>query len=216
MGKASRKQTSIVQKVSRDWTGYVLAAVIVVAVFVAYSPAIQGAFIWDDNDYVSENPLITAPDGLHRIWFSVESPSQYFPLVYTTFRIEHAIWGFETTGYHVVNILLHLANAFLVFLVLRRLKVKGAWLAAAIFALHPVNVESVAWITERSQYRYYGLMLGLTALALFAKTTACTLPAALLLVSWLRSEKIDWRKVALVLPVLALGIGMGLVSVWWR
>lgn len=238
MGKAARNKTPVVPRKESRWMGYVLAAVIVVAVFVAYSPAIRGAFLWDDDDYVSKNELLTASDGLKRIWFSVDSPSQYFPLVYTTFRIEHAIWGLETTGYHVVNILLHLANAFLIYLILRRLKVKGDWLAAAIFALHPVHVESVAWITERknvlstlfyllavlswmrfterSKYRYYGLTLGLTALALFAKTTACTLPAALLLVSWVRGEKIDRRKVALMLPVLALGIGMGLVSVWWE
>jgi len=212
--------------------------IIVVMVFIAYSPAIHGGFIWDDEEYVSKNELLTAPDGLKRIWFSTDSPSQYFPLVYTSFRIEHAIWGLETTGYHVTNIVLHILNALLVWLILRRLSIKGAWLAAAIFALHPVHVESVAWITERknvlstffylltvlswmrfrekSDWKFYGLALLTCLLALFAKTTACTIPVALLLVSWIRRERIGRREFALVVPFVAFGIGAGLVSIWWE
>ena len=98
---------------------------------------------------MTENPLLTAPDGLPRIWFSLDSPSQCFPLTYTSFRIERGLWGLDPAGYHWVNIALHAANALLVWYLLRRLKVPGAWLGAALFALHPVQVESVAWISER-------------------------------------------------------------------
>ena len=98
--------------------------------------------------YVTENPLLTAPDGLRQIWFSTHTQSQYFPLVYTTFRLERMLWGLKPLGYHLVNVLLHGLNAALVWALLRRLKVPGAWLTAAIFALHPVQVESVAWVTE--------------------------------------------------------------------
>src|SRR5256712_3859862 len=130
----------------RSW----LFALLLVAVTIfAYRPAWNGGFLWDDDAYVTNNDLLTAPDGLRGIWFSFDSPSQYFPLVYTTFRIERALWGLNPAGYHVVNILLHAANALLVWQLLARLKVPGGWLAAAIFALHPVQVESVAWITER-------------------------------------------------------------------
>ncbi|MGZ4988530.1 MAG: tetratricopeptide repeat protein, partial [Limisphaerales bacterium] len=115
----------------------------------AYRPAWNGGFVWDDDDYIIKNDLLTASDGLRRIWFSLDSPSQYFPLVYTTFRIERALWGLNPSGYHWVNLLLHVANALLVWWLLVRLNVPGAWLAGAIFALHPVQVESVAWITER-------------------------------------------------------------------
>ena len=108
--------------------------------------------------YVTENPLLTAPDGLRRIWFSLDSPSQYFPLTYTTFYMERGLWGLNPAGYHLVNLLLHAANALLVWRLLTRLRVPGAWLAAAIFALHPVQVESVAWIT-RAQERADGLFL---------------------------------------------------------
>jgi hypothetical protein len=130
---------------NRAWLlGLLLAA----ATLLAYQPAWQAGFIWDDDEYVTDNPLLTAPDGLKRIWFSLDSPSQYFPLTYTVFRIERSLWGLNPAGFHWVNILLHAANALLVWRLLRRLNVPGAWLAAAIFALHPVQVESVAWITE--------------------------------------------------------------------
>ncbi len=118
-------------------------------VAAAYLPALRGGFVWDDDVYLTANPLLTAPDGLRRIWFSLDSPSQYFPLVYTSFYFERMLWGFQSAGYHAVNIVLHAANALLLWRLLARLRVPGAWLAAAIFALHPVQVESVAWITER-------------------------------------------------------------------
>lgn len=123
--------------------------VLVLATIFAYRPAWNGGFVWDDDFYVTKNRLLTAPDGLRQIWFSLESPSQYFPLTYTSFRIERLLWGLNPTGYHWVNILLHAANALLLWRLLAELRVPGAWLAAGIFALHPVQVESVAWITER-------------------------------------------------------------------
>src|SRR6266481_4881699 len=127
----------------------IFAVVLTAVTILAYRPAWHGGFLWDDDDYIIKNELLTAQDGWQRIWFSLDSPSQYFPLTYSTFRIEHALWGLNTTGYHWVNLLLHVGNALLVWAVLARLGVPGSWLAAAIFALHPVQVESVAWITER-------------------------------------------------------------------
>jgi protein O-mannosyl-transferase len=212
---------------------------VVLATIVAYQQAWHAGFIWDDDQYVTQNKLLTAPDGLRRIWFSLDSPSQYFPLVYTTFRLEYVLWGLNPAGYHWVNILLHAANALLVWRLLRLLGVPGAWLAAALFALHPVQVESVAWITERknvlmgfffllsllawvkfleerSARKYYGLALFFYALALFSKTTACTLPAALLLILWFKKMPINARRLAQIVPFVALGIGMGLVTVWWE
>jgi hypothetical protein len=213
-------------------------ALIVVFVFLAYLPALRGGFVWDDEAYVTNNPLLTAPDGLKRIWFSTESPSQYFPLTYMTFRIERALWGLNPAGYHWVNLLLHAANALLVWRLLKRLSVPGAWLAAAIFALHPVQVESVAWIAERKnvlmcffflltlrvwvgfveggKWRFYWLALAFYALALCSKTTACTLPAALLLILWLKGRPIDWQRLAQAVPFLVMGLGMGLLTMWWE
>src|SRR5256886_3462292 len=101
----------------RAWLFGVLLAALTI---FAYRPAWNGGFLWDDDVYITNNELLTAPDGLRRIWFSLDSPSQYFPLVYSTFRIEHALWGLNPTGYHWVNLLLHIANALLVWLVLAR------------------------------------------------------------------------------------------------
>jgi tetratricopeptide (TPR) repeat protein len=220
---------------------WVLAIALVILTFLAYLPALRCGYVWDDDFYVTKNPLLTAPDGLERIWFSAHNQSQYFPLVYTTLRFEHTLWGLHPVGYHFVNILFHALNALLVWAVLRKLALPGAWLAAAIWAVHPVNVESVAWITELKNtqstlfyllallawmkyadretgrpWRFYGLALVLQALALFSKTTACTLPAALLLVLWLRKEPIGWRRLVQVAPFLALGVAMGLFSIWWE
>ena len=125
------------------------ALAIVAATLVAYLPALGAGFVWDDDDYVTRNPLLRHPDGLARIWFSADAPSQYFPLVYTTFRLEYALFGLEPFGYHLVNVCLHAANGLLAWRLLARLALPGAWLAGAIFALHPVHVESVAWISER-------------------------------------------------------------------
>src|SRR5271156_2654176 len=90
---------------NHDWA---LGLILVVATIMAYQPVWQaGVISGDDNEYVVNNPLLSAPDGLWRIWFSMDSPSQYFPLTYTVFRLEHALWGFNPTGYHWVNLLLH-------------------------------------------------------------------------------------------------------------
>jgi tetratricopeptide (TPR) repeat protein len=219
----------------------VFGALLAAVTIFAYRPAWNGGFLWDDDDYIIKNDLLTASDGLRRIWFSLDSPSQYFPLVYTTFRLERAIWGLHPSGYHWINLLLHVANALLVWRLLARLNVPGAWLAGAIFALHPVQVESVAWITERKNvlmgffflltllawivfidertkrpWRFYGLALILYVLALSAKSTACTLPATLLLVLWLQKRPINTRRLIQILPFVILGTGMGLLTVWWE
>src|SRR5437899_8780089 len=217
--------------------GLLLAAVTI----CAYRPAWNGGFLWDDDDYILKNDLLTASDGLRRIWFSLDSPSQYFPLVYTTFRIERALWDLNSSGYHWVNLLLHVANALLVWWLLVRFMVPGAWLAGAIFALHSVQVESVAWITERKNvlmgffflltilawiafvdertkrpWCFYVLALIVYVLALSAKTTACTLPAALFLILWLQKKPINWRRIIQIVPFFLLGLGMGLITVWWE
>jgi tetratricopeptide (TPR) repeat protein len=219
----------------------IFAVVLTALTIFAYRPAWHGGFLWDDDDYIIKNELLTASDGWQRIWFSLDSPSQYFPLTYSTFRIEHALWGLNTTGYHWINLLLHVGNALLIWAVLARLKVPGSWLAAAIFALHPVQVESVAWITERKnvlmgffflltlvawiafvdertrrRWLVYCLALVCYVLALSAKATACTLPAALFLILWLQKRSITMRRLIQIVPFVVLGIGMGLLTIWWE
>ena len=223
------------------WKPALFGALLVALVWLAYQPALRGGFIWDDDAYVTNNPLLTASDGWQRIWFSAHKQSQFFPLVFTTLRLEHALWGLNPLGYHLVNLLLHTVNALLVWRVLRKLAVPGAWLAAALFAIHPVQVESVAWVTElkntqstlfyllallmwlrfiesaeSSRWSSYSLTLLFFVLALLSKTTACTLVAALLLVPWMRGERIGWSRGFQVLPFAILGVAAGLTSIWWE
>ncbi len=198
----------------------------------AYLPALAGGFVWDDWIFVAE-PLIRRWDGLASIWLSpaeVKDEHHYWPIVYSTFWLEHKLWGFHAAGYHAVNLLLHAVNALLVWRLLLRLEVPGAWLAAAVFAVHPVHVESVAWIIERkdllSALFYLCAMhawLGYTethatrrlvqsvaffVAAMLSKSIAVTLPAALLLLGWWRKGHIAWRDVGRLLPFLVLAAGI--------
>src|SRR5207237_7610971 len=117
-------------------------------------------FIFDDDAYVTSNATLHSLDGLRQIWLQPRASPQYYPLTLTTFWIEYHLWGLRPFGYHLVNVILHALNVVLLLAVLRRLRIPGAWLAAALFALHPIQVESVAWVTERKN-----VLSGLFALA---------------------------------------------------
>jgi protein O-mannosyl-transferase len=134
---------------NRTGLGLLAGATIFLVTLVTYLPVQNCGFIWDDDDYVTENLTIRDFDGLVRIWADRESNPQYYPLVHTSFWLEYQLWGLNPTGYHWVNVVLHAMSAFLLWRVLLRLGVPGSWFIAVIFAIHPVHVESVAWITER-------------------------------------------------------------------
>ncbi|HEY1602793.1 MAG TPA: tetratricopeptide repeat protein [Pirellulales bacterium] len=223
------------------WGGVALVAL----VLTSYAPVWRAGFIWDDDVYVTENATLDSLDGLRRIWFELGAVPQYYPLVHTTFWIERHIWGLNPTGFHAINILLHAVNAVLVWRLLLRLRVPGAWLGAALFAVHPVEVESVAWITERKNvlslalalssifcyWRYapaegestasdkertlfYLASLLLFVAALFSKTVVVSMPAVLLVLIWWKRGQIVWGDVLPLLPFLAVGVSLGLITVW--
>ena len=129
---------------SVGWGG----ALILLLTVVAYIPALRGGFIWDDDHYVTHNPTLRSAEGLRRIWLSPDATVQYYPLTFTVFWLEYHQWGLDPVGFHLVNVLFQAANAILFWRLLSRLSVPGAWWAAAVFALHPVHVMSVAWVTE--------------------------------------------------------------------
>jgi tetratricopeptide (TPR) repeat protein len=208
-----------------------LAAVLFTAVFAAYFPARNGERLLDDHSHITR-PELQSLAGLGRIWFEVGATQQYYPVVHTAFWLEHRLWGDAVAGYHLTNVLLHAFAALLVVALMRRLRLPGAWLAAFLFALHPVCVESVAWIAEQKNtlstvfalgaavayLRFeekrdgsrYGFALGLFALALLSKTAVATVPGALLVIGWWRRGRLEWRRdVAPLLAWFALG---GVVS----
>ncbi len=117
--------------------------------FAAYFPVLDAGYIWDDDNYVTANYTLRTTEGLRDIWFKPDSTPQYYPLVHSTFWLEYQLWELEPTGYHATNVVLHLLNSLLLWQVLLRLNIPSAFAAALIFAVHPVHVESVAWITER-------------------------------------------------------------------
>ncbi|HAB14579.1 MAG TPA: hypothetical protein DCE47_23090, partial [Planctomycetaceae bacterium] len=130
------------------------AATLLAATLLAYLPVLDAGFVWNDDDLTAILALVQR-QGLSAIWFSSEA-FNYWPVTWTSYWIEHQVFGTNPatglphpTSYHVVNVLLHAAGSLLLWRVLVQLEIPGAWLAATVFAVHPVNVESVAWITQR-------------------------------------------------------------------
>ncbi len=212
----------------RSWLA---AAALVVAVFSAYQPAWHGGFLWDDDLHLLHNPVILRPDGLKQAWLSGEYIN-YWPLTFTVYWLEYKAWGLDPLGFHLVNIALHAAAALLVWRLLERLRMPGALLAAAIFALHPVNVESVAWIAQlkgllslslgllsmhfylwherEGGWRPLAAAAALFLLSALAKGMVLTLPVVLLACAWWQRGRIDRRDLLRVIPfVLIAAIMVG-------
>jgi tetratricopeptide (TPR) repeat protein len=149
MGKPAKKSKPVTVPVQPRWPAWLVAALLALMTILAYQPVWHAGFIWDDDVYVTANPMLRSLGGLALIWRDPTATVQYYPLVHTSFWLEYHLWALNPMGYHVVNVLLHALAAILLWRVLARLQLPGAWLAAGIFALHPVAVESVAWVTER-------------------------------------------------------------------
>jgi protein O-mannosyl-transferase len=211
-------------------------AAIFCATLAAYLPALHGDLLWDDSAHLTA-PALRSFHGLWRIWSDVGATQQYYPLLHSAFWLEHRLWGDAFAGYHLTNIALHAVSACLVVTIVRRLSLPGAWLAGFVFALHPIFVEGVAWISEQKStlsgvfclasllaYLYfdrsrrkstYLLATGLFVLGLLSKTVTATLPAVLLVIFWWQRGRLAWRRDALpLLPWFALGASAGLFTAW--
>ncbi len=202
---------------------------------LAYFPIVHADFIWDDDMYLTKNPIVQQSGGLKAIWLEPGATPQYYPLVFTTFYLEHALWGLNPAGYHVVNVVLHLLNAFLLWLLLKPFDEKAAWFAAVLFTVHPVHVETVAWITERKNVlsglfyllslkffldfhqdnarRLYWASFACFLLALLSKTVTCSLPVAALILLWWRHGTLSKRDILMTIPFFLIGALLGLATV---
>jgi hypothetical protein len=153
---ALRSSTPTPVAAARSWRPLTEGCLLFCLVFLVYVPSLSSSFIWDDDDYVTENRTLLSLGGLRQIWLEPSATPQYYPLVFTTFWTEQHLWGLNPTGYHLVNSLLHAANAVGVWLILRRLSIPGAWLAAA---------RRVRRVGDRAQKRAVGLVLFVGPLA---------------------------------------------------
>jgi tetratricopeptide (TPR) repeat protein len=241
----AKTATTGAQQTKASWAPLV-PFLLVAVTLIAYQPVWHAGFVWDDDTSITHNSTLHDVDGLRRMWLQPDSLPQYYPLSYTAFWIQYRFWGLSPLGYHVVNVLLHALMAVLFGHLLLRLGVRGAWLAAFVFALHPVAVESVAWITELKnvlsgvlyfaaalaylrfsdlrdadaenarQWRWYGAALILFIAAVLSKTVVCSLPAALLLVRWWRTGRLKWSDVVPLLPFFVFGAALGLLTAWFE
>ena len=211
-------------------------ALLVAVTLAAYYPAWHGGLLWDDDVHVT-TPDLRSADGLRRIWLDVGATKQYYPIVHSGFWFLHAVFGDDLLGYHLVNIVLHATSAFLFAAILTRLAVPGGIVAAFLFALHPVHVESVAWVTELKNtlsgvfflasalvyLRFdverrpagYALAVALFVCALLSKSVTAVLPGVLLVVFWWQRGRLRWREDVLPLvPFAAAGAVSGLATAW--
>lgn len=196
-------------------------------------------FLWDDDLYIYGNRLIRRLGGIADIWFSTR-PVDYYPLSNSLLWLEWRLWGGNPAGYHLVNLILHAATAVAVYRLLALLRVPGAWLAAVLFAVHPVNVAAVGWAAQTKTLLAAFLaalalafwtraMKGgdrtgragawtavLYVAALLSKTSVVGLPAVMLLVMWWRNRKVSGGAARLVLACLAVGIALGLLTMWFQ
>jgi protein O-mannosyl-transferase len=234
VGEAST--TPLTSNASWSWPQLSLVwAALLLVTALAYQPGWRGGMLWDDDAHLTRGDLQSA-EGLRRIWFDVGATQQYYPVAHTAFWILHRLFGDETLGYHLVNIALHASSAFLFFLILNRLGIPGGLVAGLVFALHPVHVESVAWMTElkntlsgacalgaafaylhfdeRRERRWYVAALLLYVLAVLTKSVTAVVPAALLVLFWWKRARLDWRRDVLPLvPLLALGTAAGVTTI---
>lgn len=239
MTKQLGSRTSREEGAALSWG---LPALLLLMVGVTYLGVWHAGFIWDDDAHLTNNSCIVGPLGFKGIWTT--TAATYYPLVLTSFWIQHALWGLNPLPYHLVNVAMHAACAILLWRVLLRLEVQGAWLGAAIWALHPVQVESVAWITElkntQSCFFYllsilwflkwreaiesvqdrqrnwpaYALSLLCAVAAILSKSSTVMLPVILGLCWWWMDGRWRWRNVTALIPFLFVSVAASAWTIW--
>jgi protein O-mannosyl-transferase len=237
-GRSKRREMSG-GKPSFPWRPYA-GLMLVAATIIAYRHVLHAGFIWDDEMHVTNNPCIVGPLGLVQIWTT--RAARYFPLTLTSFWVEHALWGLNPLGYHLVNVIMHCLCALALWATLRTMKVRGAWVGAALWAVHPVQVETVAWVTELKNTQsglffvlsvfsfirsiatgnrtssnrlwWYAASLISAALAMASKSSTTILPLVILLCSWWVDRRFTRDVLKALLPFVILAFASSALTVW--
>lgn len=217
---------------------WLLLAVTLVITFVIYLPSLQNGWTnWDDNGYVIDNALVRTTN-VNTHFSEFEVMGNYHPLTMLSLAYDFAQHELNAEGYHTTNLIIHLAGTAMVFFFLYLLFANGlvAAFGALVFGIHPMHVESVAWVSERKDVLYgffyfaalvswmryvnntnrvamYGLTILLFALSLLSKGQAVTLPMVMVLIDWLRNRKFDAKAIIEKIPFFLMSIAFGVVAV---
>jgi tetratricopeptide (TPR) repeat protein len=223
---------------SVDWSVWLRAAAIVAAAFVVHAPALHGSSLWDDRVDLPDNVQLRTLGGLWNIWAHPTVLYDFYPLKHTVQWIQWQLWGEHTLGYHVTNVALHALSALLFWRVLGQLGVRLAWIGGLIFTVHPLTVESVAWIAElKNTLSLPPLLLATSAflvwldgprrgachralawflVAMLCKTSVAMFPCTLLLLVWWKHGTLTRRDLVATAPFFAVSLVLGLVTVWFQ
>jgi tetratricopeptide (TPR) repeat protein len=228
---------AVIRALLADWKAWLLPVVLIVgAVFWIYGPVLHGGFIWDDEWYIVLNPLLHHVSGLWKFWFQPGSWVEYYPISETVLWTQWQLWGHDTLGYHLTNVVLHILNAIWVWRLFRKLGLRLAWLGGLLFAVHPVQVESVAWIVElkntlslfffllaagcwidyeeRRKSQDYGAALGLFLASMLGKIAMAPFPVILLLYAWWKRGRISVGDLKASAPFFIISLALGILTVW--
>jgi len=238
------RDASLPSSESSRWIDLLLhAAIIVLACLWIYSPAYHGDWLWDDDQLLTANPVVQSSSlaGLSKLWFNPDG-ADFFPLSYTALWAQWPFFKNQPTGYHVTTIVLHVIGSLLLWALLDRMRVPGAWLSSLIFAIHPVAVESVAWVSEtkntlslplfllsclcwvsqddeRASGRrawLYGLSILFFLLAMLAKTSMVGLPVLLLLHAWWKRGAVTLQDVIRAAPFFLISFVLGIITIQYQ
>lgn len=220
-----------------NWKIFLLQIIIIVAIGLwIFWPVLHGDWLWDDDFDISKNTVIQDPGGLWKIWFKPGSLLDYYPIKASVQWVQWQLWGTDTFGYHLTNVILHIANGLLVWRLLGKLGIRLAWLGGLLFVIHPVTVESVAWMAElkntlslfpfllamcafidyedRKQAKDYFLALAFFLVAMLCKTTMTLFPIVILLYIWWKRGGIEWHDLKISSPFFIVSFTLGLVTVF--
>ena len=213
-----------------------VAVILMVSLWI-YSPVFDGDWLWDDDYLITANPVVQSPDGLASFWVAPKT-ADFFPLTMSALWVMWKCFGMDSTGYHIVSVVFHALGACLIWALLRAMRLRGAWLAGLIFAVHPLAVESVAWVSElkntfslpfflaaacffvrfedTGRRGFYWAALVFFLAAMLAKSSAVMFPVVMLLYVWWRRDRIGWRDLWNAAPFFLISLLLGLVTLHFQ